>query len=86
MQTSFLLLFLLFVCLFVCFRGRMFALELHARTTVPASRDLLENDIDVYVRPDTPATIVKKVTLKMIEINSVFNFNIMVDFFRGFDI
>ena len=82
MQTSFLLLFLFFVC----FRGRIFALELHAWTTVPASRDLQENDIDVYVRPDTPATIVKKVTLKMIEINSVFNFNIMVDFFRGFDI
>ena len=86
MQTSFLLLFLLFVCLFVCFRGRIFALKLHARTTVPASRDLQENDIDVYVRPDTPARIVKKVTLKMIEINSVFNFNIMADFFRGFDI
>ena len=44
-------------------------LTLHARTTVPVSRDLQENDIDVYVRLDSPATIVKKVTLKMIEIN-----------------
>ena len=61
-------------------------LKLHARTTVPVSRDLQENDIDVYVRLDSPATIVKKVTLKMIEIIFFFNFNIMVDFFRGFEI
>ena len=60
-------------------------LTLHARTTVPVSRDLQENDIDVYVRLDSPATIVKKVSLKMIEIN-FFNFNIIVDFFRGFEI
>ena len=72
-------------CFFYCC-WRIFALKLHVKTTVPASRDLQENDIDVYVRPDTPARIVKKVTLKMIEINSVFNFNIMVDFFRGFEI
>ena len=44
-------------------------LKLHARTTAPVSRDLQENDIDVYVRLDLPATIVKKVSLKMIEIN-----------------
>ena len=68
--------------MFVCFRGRIFALKLHARTTVPASRDLQENDIDVYVRPDTPATIVKKVSLKMMEINSVFNFNREGSIFR----
>ena len=30
----------------------------------PASRDLQENDIDVYVRLDSLATIVKKVSLK----------------------
>ena len=61
-------------------------LKLHARTTAPVSRDLQENDIDVYVRLDSPATIVKKVTLKMIEINFFLNFNIIVDFFRGFEI
>ena len=61
-------------------------LKLHARTTAPVSRDLQENDIDVYVRLDSPATIVKKVTLKTIEINFFFNFNIIVNFFRGFDI
>ena len=44
-------------------------LKLLARTTAPVSRDLQENDIDVYVRLDLPATIVKKVSLKMIEIN-----------------
>ena len=38
---------------------RIFALELPARTTAPASRDLQENDIDVYVRLDSLATIVK---------------------------
>ena len=64
----------------------MFALKLHARTMAPASLDLQENGIDVYVRLDSPATIVKKVTLKKIELNFVFDFNIMVDFFRGFEI
>ena len=54
---------------FVCFCWRTFVRKLHARTTAPVSRDLQENDIDVYVRLDSPATIVKKVTLKMIEIN-----------------
>ena len=49
--------------LFICFCWRLFALKLHARTTAPASRGLQENDIDVYVRLDSPATIVKKVTL-----------------------
>ena len=52
----------------------------------PASLDLQENGIDVYVRLDSPATIVKKVTLKKIELNFVFDFDIMVDFFRGFEI
>ena len=55
-------------------------LKLLARTTAPVSRDLQENDIDVYVRLDSPATIVKKVTLKTIEINFFFNFNIIVNF------
>ena len=41
----------------------------------PASLDLQENGIDVYVRLDSPATIVKKVTLKKIELNFVFDFN-----------
>ena len=68
MQTSFFII-ISFVCLFVCFQWRMFALKLHAGITAPVSRDLQENDIDVYVRLDSPATIVKKVTLKMIEIN-----------------
>ena len=75
---------ILFVC--VCFCWRIFALKLHARTMAPASRDLQENDIDVYVRLDSPATIVKKVTLKMIEINFVFDFNMIIDFFRRFEI
>ena len=61
-------------------------LKLHARTTAPASRDLQENGIDVHVRLDSPATIVKKVTLKMIKLTFVFDFNIMVDFFRGLEI
>ena len=52
----------------------------------PASLDLQENGIDVYVHLDSPATIVKKVTLKKIELNFVFDFNIIVDFFRGFEI
>ena len=37
------------------------------KITAPASRDLQENDIDVYVRLDLLATTVRKVTLKMIE-------------------
>ena len=61
-------------------------LKLHARTTVPVSRDLQENDIDVYVRLDSLATTVRKVTLKMIEMNFAFNFNALVYFFRGFKI
>ena len=52
----------------------------------PASRDLQENDIDVYVRLDSLATTVRKVTLKMIEINFVFDFNMIIDFFRRFEI
>ena len=66
--------FCLFVCLFVYFCWRIFALNLHARTTAPASRDLQENDIDVYVRLDLLATTVKKVTLKIREIDSFFIF------------
>ena len=50
----------------------------------PASRDLQENDIDVYVRLDSLATTVRKVTLKMIEINFYFYFNTVVYCFRGF--
>ena len=52
----------------------------------PASRDLQENDIDVYVRLDSLATTVRKVTLKMIEMNFAFDFNAVVYFFRGFKI
>ena len=63
-----------FVCLFVYFCWRIFALNLHARTTAPASRDLQENDIDVYVFLDLLATTVKKVTLKIREIDSFFIF------------
>ena len=62
------------VFLFVCFCWRIFALNLHVRTTAPASRDLQENDIDVYVRLDLLATTVKKVTLKIREIDSFFIF------------
>ena len=55
------------------------------RTTAPASRDLQENDIDVYVRLDLLATNVKKVTIKIREIDSFFMFlffyfNIVVHF------
>ena len=53
------------------------------KITAPASRDLQENDIDVYVRLDSLATTVRKVTLKMIEMNFAFNFNALVYFFRG---
>ena len=77
-----------FVCLFVYFCRRIFALNLHARTTAPASRDLQENDIDVYVRLDLLATTVKKVTLKIREMDSFFMFlffyfNIVVHFLEG---
>ncbi|XP_022809642.1 uncharacterized protein LOC111346636 [Stylophora pistillata] len=37
---------------------RTFALNVHEKTTAPASRDLQENDIDAYVRLDLLATIV----------------------------
>ena len=40
------------------------------RTTAPASRDLQEDDIDVYVRLDLLVTTVKKVTLKIREVDS----------------
>ena len=56
------------------------------KITAPASRDLQENDIDVYVRLDSLATTVRKVTLKMIEMNFAFDFNTAVYFFRGFKI
>ena len=51
----------------------------------PASRDLQENDIDVYVRLDSLATIVKKVSLKnmIIEKNFVLDFNTVDYFFKG---
>ena len=55
------------------FCWRIFAFKLHARTTAPASRDLQENDIDVYVRLGSLATTAKKVILKMIENNFFFN-------------
>ena len=42
------------------------------RTTAPASRGLQENDIDVYVRLDL--LTVKKVTLKIREMDSFFMF------------
>ena len=72
-------------CFFYCC-WRIFALKLHVKTTAPASRDLQENDIDVYVRLDSLATTVRKVTLKMIEMNFAFDFNTVVYFFRGFKI
>ena len=55
------------------------------RTTAPASLDLQENYINVYVHLDLLATTVKKVTLKIREIDSFFiflffNFNIVVHF------
>ena len=55
------------------------------RTTAPASRDLQENDIDVYVRLDLLVTTVKKVTLKIREIDSFFIFKFLHSgpFFRG---
>ena len=58
------------------------------RITAPASRDLQENDIDVYVRLDLLATTVKKVTLKIREIDSFFifsffYFNIVVHCLEG---
>ena len=54
----------------------------------PASRDLQENDIDVYVRLDSLATIVKKVSLKnmIIKKNFVLDFSTVDYFFRGFKI
>ena len=56
------------------------------RTTAPASRGLQENDIDVYVRLDL--LTVKKVTLKIREMDSFFMFlffyfNIVVHFLEG---
>ena len=75
----------LFVFVFYYF-WRIFALKLHVKITAPASRDLQENDIDVYVRLDSLATTVRKVTLKMIEMNFPFDFNTVVYFFRGFKI
>ena len=74
----------LFVCFFFYCCWRIFALKLHVKTTAPASRDLQENDIDVYVRLDSLATTVRKVTLKMIEMNFSFYFNTVVYCFRGF--
>ena len=74
-----------FAFCFYCF-WRIFAPKLHVKITAPASRDLQENDIDVYVRLDSLATTVRKVTLKMIEMNFAFNFNAVVYFFRGFKI
>ena len=50
-------------------------LNLHAKTTAPASRDSQENDIDAYVRLGSLATIVKKARLKIIKINFVFHCN-----------
>ena len=54
----------------------------------PAIRDLQENDIDVYVRLDSLATIVKKVSLKnmIIENNFVLYFNTVNYFFSEFKI
>ena len=77
----------LFVVFFYCF-WRIFALKLHVKITAPASRDLQENDIDVYVRLDSLATIVKKVSLKnmIIEKNFVLDFNTVDYFLRGFKI
>ena len=53
------------------------------RTTAPASRDLQENDIDVYVPLDLVVTTVKKVTLKIREIDSFIYFNIVVHCLEG---
>ena len=68
---------------FYCCSWRIFALELHARITAPASRDLQGNDIDVYVRLDLLATIAIKVSLRMIEMNFLSDFNTVVYFFIG---
>ena len=68
---------------FYCYCWRIFALEIHARTTAPASRDLQGNGIDVYVCLDLLATIVIKVSLKMIEMNFLSDFNTVVYFFIG---
>ena len=65
-----------------------FCVEAPCKTMAPPSRDLQENDIDVYVRLDSLATIVKKVSLKNIikEKNFVLDFNTVDYFFRGFKI
>ena len=65
-----------------------FCVQAPCKTMAPASRDLQENDIDVYVRLDSLATIVKKVSLKnmIIENNFVLDFNTVDYFFRGFKI
>ena len=65
-----------------------FCVQAPCKTMAPASRDLQENDIDVYVRLDSLATIVKKVSLKnmIIEKNFVLDFNTVDYFFRGFKI
>ena len=68
---------------FVFFFLRIFALKLHARTTAPASQDLQENDIDVYVRRDSLTTTAKKVSLKMIEMIFFSDFNTVAYFFIG---
>ena len=76
---------LISVCLFLL---KNFCVQAPCKTMAPASRDLQENDIDVYVRLDPLATIVKKVSLKImiIEKNFVLDFNTVDYFFRGFKI
>ena len=54
------LFFLISVCLFLL---KNFCVQAPCKTMAPSSRDLQENDIDVYVRLDSLATIVKKVSL-----------------------
>ena len=75
-------------CLFFLFLLKNFCVQAPCKTMAPASRDLQENDIDVYVRLDSLATIVKKVSLKnmIIEKNFVLDFNTVDYFFRGFKI
>ena len=79
------LFFLISVYLFLL---KNFCVQAPCKTMAPASRDLQENDIDVYVRLDSLATIVKKVSLKnmIIEKNFVLDFNTVDYFFRGFKI
>ena len=79
------LFFLISVCLFLLKNS---CVQAPCKTMAPASRDLQENDIDVYVRLDSLATIVKKVSLKnmIIKKNFVLDFNTVDYFFKGFKI